>query len=105
MADVSERALKSQQLRGDFQADDEGSIPFTPRQCFQWVSDCRRRFDSDNPAVAHSDNCPPFVRAARGSSRLDFQDDGCYPAQGVDTLRGYVRDAGAFRDRARAGLL
>jgi hypothetical protein len=30
MADVSERALKSQQLRGDFQADDEGSIPFTP---------------------------------------------------------------------------
>jgi hypothetical protein len=37
--------------------------------------------------------------------RFAVQDDGGQPARSVDTLRGYVRDADAFRDHAGAGLL
>jgi hypothetical protein len=37
--------------------------------------------------------------------RFAVQDDGRQPARSVDTLRGYVRDADAFRDHAGARLL
>src|SRR6266851_9133213 len=85
--------------------------PLTPPPARKFAPVTHRRFHSDDPAVAHSDNSPPVVRAARfflapsrpvswfawrtsgrqiekiaptaaldvccGSSRVDFQRDGC----------------------------
>jgi hypothetical protein len=48
----------------DFQADDEGSIPFTRSNVFKGL-DGNYTPHSDNRAAAPSDNWPPFVRAAR----------------------------------------
>jgi hypothetical protein len=41
---MSERLLKTLRKSGDFQAEYEGSIPFTRSKAF-----CSRRFHSDNP--------------------------------------------------------
>jgi hypothetical protein len=114
MTDFVRTGLEITTAAGDFQADDEGSIPFTRSNVFNGLVPAavtgaklvaaplghgrachghpdhralchpdrdrrdkpgddatsfapvtRRRFHSDNPAVAHSNNCPPFVRAAR----------------------------------------
>jgi hypothetical protein len=37
--------------------------------------------------------------------RVDFQDDGREPAQSVETLRRYVKDADAFTDHAGEDFL
>jgi len=43
------------------------------------------------------------IAVARGASLFEMMDVSCHKSG--DTLRGYVRDADAFRDHAEAGLL